>query len=162
MAKIKVLFVCMGNICRSPTAEGMFRHKIGQQLEHLFAIDSAGTHAFHVGDAPDLRAQKAAKARGIDLSCQRARKFMFDDFHRYDYILAMDDDNYTTLKNTCPAEHTHKIKYFLEFAPQFNTVKVPDPYYGGVNGFEQVLNMVEAAAIGFIVHLKKQNLIQQD
>ena len=161
MSKIKVLFVCMGNICRSPTAEGVFRHTTEhQQLAHLFTIDSAGTHAFHIGDAPDLRAQKAARDRGIDLSQQRARKFIVGDFHDYGYVLAMDDDNYSILKRACPAEQDHKIRYFLEFAPHLSSVEVPDPYYGGTYGFERVLDMVEAASLGFIEDLKQKGVIK--
>lgn len=161
MSKIKVLFVCMGNICRSPTAEGVFRHAIEQQnLAHLFSIDSAGTHAFHIGDAPDLRSQQVALERGIDLSSQRARKFIVGDFHDFDYVLAMDDDNYSILKRACPSEHEHKISYFLEFAPQLDTVDVPDPYYGGSYGFERVLDLVETASLGFIENLKQNELIK--
>ena len=161
MSKIKVLFVCMGNICRSPTAEGVFRNTVEQQqLEHLFSIDSAGTHAYHIGDAPDLRSQGAAMDRGVDLSGQRARKFIVGDFHDYDYVLAMDDDNYAILKKACPKELSHKIRYFLEFAPHLNTVEVPDPYYDGGYGFERVLDLVEAASIGFIENLQDQEVIK--
>lgn len=161
MPKIKVLFVCMGNICRSPTAEGVFRNTVEQQqLDHIFSIDSAGTHAYHIGDAPDLRAQRAAMDRGIDLSGLRARKFIVGDFDDFDYLLAMDNDNYSILKKACPEDQGHKIRYFLEFAPHFDTVEVPDPYFGGDHGFERVLDMVEAASIGFIKDLQQQEVIK--
>ncbi|MGR8952951.1 MAG: low molecular weight protein-tyrosine-phosphatase, partial [Gammaproteobacteria bacterium] len=117
MEKIKVLFVCMGNICRSPTAEGVFTKLVSERrLAQHFKIDSAGTHAYHVGNAPDLRAEKAAGERGVDISHLRARKFVHGDFEDFDYILAMDDDNYTILSSACPAPHRHKISYFLDYA----------------------------------------------
>ncbi len=156
MKKISVLFVCMGNICRSPTAEGVFLSFLKEQeLEHLFQVDSAGTHAYHVGDSPDMRAQKAALNRGIDLSNQSARKFVYGDFEDYDYILAMDEDNYRILMKACPEVYQNKIKFFLEFAPHLETLEVPDPYYGGKYGFERVLDMVEDASIGFLEKLKQ-------
>ncbi|PKM12433.1 MAG: phosphotyrosine protein phosphatase [Gammaproteobacteria bacterium HGW-Gammaproteobacteria-3] len=160
MKKIKVLFVCMGNICRSPTAEGVFTHLINtQDLQHYFDIDSAGTHAYHVGEAPDHRAQKAAQERGIALEHLRARKVIIGDFFDYDYLLAMDEENYTTLINACPEENKHKIKYFLEYAPHLGVREVPDPYYGGRFGFERVLDLVEAAALGFLTALKEQGIL---
>lgn len=160
MRKIKVLFVCMGNICRSPTAEGVFNYLLeSRQLSRYFDVDSAGTHAYHVGDAPDLRAQKAARDRGIELKQLRARKVVHADFEAFDYILAMDDDNYQILFEACPTQHQHKLSLFLEFAPQLNQREVPDPYYGGSNGFERVLDMVEAASEGFLQTLKQQGKI---
>ncbi len=149
--KIKVLFVCMGNICRSPTAEGVFRKLLNEkQLHDRFHIDSAGTHAFHVNEAPDLRAQKAAAERDIDLSNIRARKVVHGDFEDFDHILAMDSENYEILMAACPEDHRHKIKYFLDFAPHLGEREVPDPYYGGKFGFERVINMVEEASLGFL------------
>ncbi len=154
MEKVKVLFVCMGNICRSPTAEGVFTHLVqNRKLAHRFSIDSAGTHAYHIGDAPDLRSQKAALERGIDISHLRGRKVIFGDFEDFDFLLAMDDDNHALLVNACPKQHQHKIHYFLNFAPQLKTREVPDPYYGGEQGFERVLDMIEAASDGFLKHL---------
>ncbi len=156
MEKIRVLFVCMGNICRSPTAEGVFQKILqSEQLDHQFDIDSAGTHAYHVGDAPDLRAQKAAKDRGVDLAKLRARKVIVGDYHDFDYLLVMDEDNHQLVMEFCPDEHKHKIKYFLEYAPHLNTLEVPDPYYGGKYGFERVLDMVEDASTGFLSSLKQ-------
>jgi protein-tyrosine phosphatase len=157
MEKIKVLFVCMGNICRSPTAEGVFTHLVhSQKIAHHFQIDSAGTHAYHIGDAPDLRSQKTALNRGIDISHLRGRKVIFGDFDDFDFILAMDDENHAILMNACPAQHQHKISHFLSFAPQLNTREVPDPYYGGAQGFERVLDMIEAASEGFLNHLRAE------
>ncbi len=156
--KTKVLFVCMGNICRSPTAEGVFRRLVEEKrLQHRFHIDSAGTHAYHVNEAPDLRAQRAAQERGVDLSGIRARKVVYGDFEDFDHILAMDSENHAILMEACPPEHQHKIQYFLDFAPHVGEREVPDPYYGGSYGFERVLNMVEEASMGFINHiLEKQ------
>lgn len=160
MAKIKVLFVCMGNICRSPTAEGVFAKLLKERaLEHFFTIDSAGTHAYHVGEAPDLRAQKAALERGIELTHLRARKVIMGDFEDFDFLLAMDDENYATLSAACPDQYKAKIKYFLDYAPQLGTRAVPDPYYGGKYGFERVLDLIEEASSGFLNALQKQGLV---
>ena len=157
MEKIKVLFVCMGNICRSPTAEGVFTHLVySQKIAPLFQIDSAGTHAYHIGDAPDLRSQKTALNRGIDISHLRGRKVIFGDFDDFDFILAMDDANHSILMNACPTQHQHKISHFLSFAPQLKTREVPDPYYGGAQGFDRVFDMIEAASEGFLNHLRAE------
>ena len=126
MEKIKVLFVCMGNICRSPTAEGVFTHLVhSQKIAPLFQIDSAGTHAYHIGDAPDLRSQKTALNRGIDISHLRGRKVTFGDFDDFDFILAMDDANHAILTDACPPALQHKIHYFLSFAPQLKIRVTP-------------------------------------
>lgn len=163
MEKIKVLFVCMGNICRSPTAEGVFTKLITEQdLAHHFVIDSAGTHAYHIGNPPDLRSQKAAKERGIELAHLRARKVDRDDFEKFDYVLAMDDDNYSILISACPEHHQYKIQYFLEYAPHLGTREVPDPYYGGKYGFERVLDMVEDASVGLLEALQKTGRIKSN
>lgn len=155
MKKIKVLFVCMGNICRSPTAEGVFVKLLKEQdLDQRFLVDSAGTHAYHIGEAPDLRAQKAARERGVELAHIRGRKVIMGDFEDFDFLLAMDNDNYSILLNACPEPHKDKIKYFLDYAPHLGTREVPDPYYGGNYGFEQVLNMVEEASEGFLKSLR--------
>ena len=156
MEKIKVLFVCMGNICRSPTAEGVFCSLLDeQQLVAQFKVESAGTHAYHIGESPDLRAQRAASDRGVNLAKITARKVIYADFEDFDYILAMDEDNYSDLMGACPEEYKDKIKYFLEYAPLLNTLQVPDPYYGGKYGFERVLDMVEDASVGFLDSLKQ-------
>ncbi len=150
MSQIKVLFVCMGNICRSPTAEGVFSKLINDMnVANRFHLDSAGTHAYHVGESPDSRAQETAGQRGIDLSKIRARKVNSNDFEEFDYILAMDTDNFHLLMQACPQHHQHKIKRFLDFAPEHDVSDVPDPYFGGQNGFDLVFDLVEAASRGF-------------
>jgi protein-tyrosine phosphatase len=149
--KVTVLFVCMGNICRSPTAEGVFRHVVeNSHLSGKIEIDSAGTHAYHVGEAPDHRAQTTANTRGIDISDLKARRVSEEDFDRFDYIIAMDRDNLSILLTQCPDEHREKIHLFLGFAEHLNESEVPDPYYGGQYGFERVFDMVEAAAKGLL------------
>lgn len=156
---VKVLFVCMGNICRSPTAEGVFRHLAGRHgLESLVEIDSAGTHAYHIGNPPDRRSQAATLRRGIDISAQQARRVEVADFETFDYILAMDEENIENLHALCPPEHRHKVRLFLEFAPHLGSREVPDPYYGGLSGFERVLDMIEAAAEGLIEEVKRRQL----
>lgn len=150
-----ILFVCMGNICRSPTAEGMFRKVLGERAPELrIEVDSAGTHAYHVGEPPDPRSQRAARRRGIDLSRQRARLVSTVDFERYDLVLAMDELNRDTLIDQCAPEFHDRIRLFLEFAPQLGLAAVPDPYYGGSTGFEYVLDLVEEASTGLIEHLR--------
>ncbi len=153
--KIKVLFVCMGNICRSPTAEGVFRKLVNQkELADRFHIDSAGTIGYHAGEAPDNRAQIAAKKRGYDLSFIRARQVVQEDFNIFDYILAMDSENLRNLKAIADDRHHHKIELFLKHADGASTKEVPDPYYGGHDGFERVLDLIEQASNGFIDKLK--------
>jgi protein-tyrosine phosphatase len=151
-----VLFVCMGNICRSPTAEGVFRHKVKQaNLEEEISIDSAGTHAYHVGNSPDPRAQEAARKRDIDLSQQRARRVNVEDFTKFDYVIAMDESNRDDLLAICPAGYEDRIYLFLDFA-ECEETEVPDPYYGQGRGFEIVLNLVEQAAVGLLDHIRKE------
>ena len=157
MRKIKILFVCMGNICRSPTAEGVFSALVAKKkLSEHFKIDSAGTHAYHIGDAPDLRAQKAARDRGVELKHLRARKVVDVDFEQFDYILVMDDENYQAVDQSCPDEFKHKVALFLDYAPHLASREVPDPYYGGAYGFERVLDMVEAASEGLLTALQQR------
>lgn len=148
---ISVLFCCMGNICRSPTAHGVFRQLLRENnLEHRVLVDSAGTHAYHIGEPPDRRSQQAAKARGVDLSDIRARAAVPEDFVRFHYVLAMDRDNFDFLSALCPPGQEGKLRLFMEFAPHLGQSDVPDPYYGGVRGFEQVLDMIESAAQGLL------------
>lgn len=156
---VKVLFVCLGNICRSPTAEGVFRTLlIREGLESVVAVDSAGTHAYHVGSAPDARAQEAARRRGVDLSSFRGRQVEPSDFREFDYILAMDADNHGNLR-TIAGEHHHKLRLFMEYADNFEENEVPDPYYGGDNGFERVLDMIENASEGLLRELRRVHSI---
>lgn len=159
MEGVSVLFVCMGNICRSPTAHGVFRSLVEREgLTHLISIDSAGTHAYHVGNPPDRRAQATASARGIDLSDLVARRVEVVDFDRFDYLLAMDQDNFLALSEICPAPQREKIHLFMDFAPHMRTREVPDPYYGGPAGFERVFDLVEAAAAGLLQDIRRRHL----
>lgn len=154
---LRVLFVCMGNICRSPMAEGVFKRHVAEAgLSGQIASDSAGTHGYHVGEAPDPRAQKAAQQRGYDISGLRARQVMRDDFSEFDYVLAMDESNRRLLAGLCPEHQAGKLKLFMEFHADPATHEVPDPYYGGKQGFERVLDLVEAAAQGLLSHLRAQ------
>jgi len=145
--RVTVLFVCMGNICRSPTAQGVFEHLLEEaRLREHIDVDSAGTHAYHIGERPDKRATQAAAGRGIDLSRQRARRVEAADFARFDYVLAMDSSNLEDLIAICPQQHRDKIQLFLEFAEDLSQREVPDPYYGGDQGFERVLDLIEMGA----------------
>jgi protein-tyrosine phosphatase len=154
--KVSVLFVCMGNICRSPTAEGVFRHHVAEAgLDALFEIDSAGTHAYHVGEPPDRRAQEAATRRGVSLADIRARRVAAEDFGRFHHIIAMDEDNLVMLHEQADAAHRDKIRLFLEFGSGPET-EVPDPYYGGTTGFERVLDLVEDASRGLLEVLRQR------
>ena len=144
--KVAVLFVCMGNICRSPTAEGVFRHVVTEAgLADRFEIDSAGTHAYHIDEAPDRRARAAAEKRGVSLENIVARRVADTDFEQFDYIIAMDEDNQQRLLEQAPEEQQSKIHLFLSFSAN-DVTDVPDPYYGGAVGFERVLDLVEMAA----------------
>ena len=155
--KVKVLFVCMGNICRSPTAQGVFEQLVETHgLSELVLVDSAGTHAYHVGEQPDQRAAQAASRRGIDMSRQRARRVSEADFDEFDLVVAMDRANYEDLGEVCPPGHQSKLRLFLEFAPDVAEQEVPDPYYGGPGGFERVLDLVETAAVGLLADIRQQ------
>lgn len=151
---IRVLFVCLGNICRSPTAEAVFRTRLeAQQLAHRIECDSAGTAGYHAGEAPDRRATQAALARGYDMSAIRARQVQLEDFEQFDLILAMDHSNLDELRRRADKAFQHKLKLFLEFADAA-VQEVPDPYYGGREGFDQVLDLVESASEGLLQHLR--------
>ena len=155
---IKVLFVCMGNICRSPTAQGVFENLVaGASLAEHIQVDSAGTHAYHIGEPPDARAAEAALRRGVDLSPQKARRVMPADFVKFDYVLAMDLRNYEDLSALCEPAHLPKLRLFLEYAPDLRMQEVPDPYYGGATGFERVLDLIEAAAQGLLADIRQQH-----
>jgi protein-tyrosine phosphatase len=154
-SKTRVLFVCMGNICRSPTAEGVFRYYAEQAgLADRLEIDSAGTHAYHVGEPADRRARAAAERRGMSLDGIRARRVSAQDYQRFDYIIAMDEDNLARLRDEAPDGHDARLHLFLEFAAGSET-EVPDPYYGGAAGFERVLDLVEDASRGLLETLSR-------
>jgi protein-tyrosine phosphatase len=156
VTRTRVLFVCLGNICRSPTAEGVFRHRVREAgLHELIEIDSAGTHAYHVGEPPDARAQQAARQRGIDISDLRGRQVVRRDIERFDFVLAMDRENYENLLAICPPGLEHKVRLFMEFAPD-QPLEVPDPYFGGASGFDRVLDMIEAAAQGLLEEIHRR------
>jgi protein-tyrosine phosphatase len=151
----RVLFVCMGNICRSPTAEGVFRKLLAERAPELdVLVDSAGTHDYHAGHPPDPRAIRAAERRGVDIKALRARQVTGRDFEHFELVLAMDELNRHTLLEHAPPEFHSRIKLLLEFAPHLGRLDVPDPYYGGSTGFEYVLDLVEEAGAGVIEHLK--------
>lgn len=148
----------MGNICRSPTAEGVARTLAERAgLASVFEFDSAGTHGFHIGSPPDKRARQAAEGRGYDLSSLKARQVGSCDFSRFDYILAMDRENLDLLRQACPAEHQHKLGLMLEYSTRFDEEEVPDPYYGGPEGFQRVLDLIEDAATGLLEQLAKKS-----
>lgn len=154
--KIKILFVCMGNICRSPTAEGTFVDQVAKHgVQDLFEIDSAGTHAYHIGKAPDTRSQQSASKFGVNLSSQRARQVHESDFYHYDHIFAMDASNLEDLRRICPAEHTHKLSLMLDNIPENNGKSVPDPYFEG--GFDQVFEMLDRASDFLLQKLLKNS-----
>lgn len=158
-ARFRVLFVCMGNLCRSPTAEAVFRRQA--ELAGLWpAVQcaSAGTHDFHVGSAPDGRARAAALQRGYDMSRQRGRHVSDEDFGRYDMVLAMDAQNMELLRKRCPTEHVQKLGMLMEFARRHAVTDVPDPYYGSARGFDLVLDMIEDACCALLEHIRDERL----
>ncbi len=154
MNTASVLMCCMGNICRSPTAEGVLRAKLAAAgLAARVQVDSAGTHDYYVGGPPDARAIEHAAQRGYDLSAQRARTVQRADFERFDLLLAMDHDNFARLQAACPLAFRPKLRLLMSFAPQWACDTVPDPYEGGPAGFERVLDLVESACDGVLTHL---------
>ncbi|MBX6364548.1 MAG: low molecular weight phosphotyrosine protein phosphatase [Gemmatimonadetes bacterium] len=159
-APIRVLFVCLGNICRSPTAEGVFRHVVtAAGLAARFDIDSAGTGSWHVGEPPDARAAAAAQRRGIRLS-GRARQLRREDLRTFHYVLAMDAENLRTIERLRDAAASAQIRLFREFDPAAGDgLDVPDPYYGGPDGFETVLDIVERAALGLLEHIRREHAL---
>jgi protein-tyrosine phosphatase len=154
MAKRRLLFVCLGNICRSPMAEGVFRRVAAEEgVLHLFEIDSAGMGHWHIGQAPDRRAQAAARTRGIDISNQTARQVTRSDFAAFDLLIAMDGSNFADLSELAPKEARHKVRRFLDYAPHVGTRDVPDPFFGGSDGFDHALDLIEEAARGLLADL---------
>ena len=156
--KVSVVFVCMGNICRSPTAEAVFRHYVESAgMSGQILIDSAGTHDYHIGDKPDVRAQLAAQQRGYDMSNLRGRQVEEEDFRRFDYVLAMDMANLGILQSIAPRDSDTRARLFLDYARHHREREVPDPYYGGADGFERVLDMVEDAAQGLLEEIRQKH-----
>ncbi len=157
---VRVLFVCMGNICRSPLAHGFFEQLLEQEgLQDRVAVDSAGTHSYHVGDPPDERAQRSALIRGFDIREQRARRVQVSDFEQFDYVLAMDNENRANLEQLCvDTVQRQKLRLLLAFAPHLSEREVPDPYYGGSSGFERVIDLVEEASYGLLEDIRQHHL----
>jgi protein-tyrosine phosphatase len=155
--QISVLFVCLGNICRSPMAEGVFRQVVADAgLSHRFNIDSSGTGSWHVGRPPDIRAQQALGLRGIDISPLRARQVTRDDFKSFDLVLAMDRSNYDRLMTLAPDVYEPNIRLFMKYAPEMGICEIPDPFFGGPEGFDYVLNLIEVASRGLLASLMKE------
>jgi low molecular weight protein-tyrosine phosphatase len=153
---MRILFVCLGNICRSPSAEAVLRAIAAREAPELaLEVDSAGTAGYHIGDTPDSRSQAAALRRGYDMSAHRARIVEAVDFERFDLLLAMDNNNLDVLRKRAPAAYRERTRLFMEFAPESGLDEVPDPYYGGPAGFEQVLDLVEEASRGLLSQLRK-------
>lgn len=156
---VRVLFVCTGNICRSPTAEGVFRALVeAAGLAGRIAVDSAGTIAYHAGEPPDERTQATALDRGIDLSRQRARQLVDADFQHFDYLVALDRSHHSRLVEACPPDESHRICMLMDFAPDSGIRDVPDPYYGGSGGFDRVFDMVAAGAAGLLEDIRERHL----
>lgn len=155
---IRILFVCLGNICRSPSAEGVCRALIEREgLGDRVQVESAGTHSYHTGKPPDRRAQRAAAGRGLDLSPLRARRATREDFQRFDYVIAMDRENAADLKRICPPGAEDRLARLMDFAPERGERDVPDPYYGGAEGFETMLDLIEAGVRGLLDHLRRHH-----
>lgn len=155
--QVGVLFVCMGNICRSPTAEGVFQKLVAEAgLGERIRIDSAGTHAYHIGEPPDPRSQQTAQRRGIQLGHLRARQVEAGDFLRFDYLLAMDQGNYQILSQARQHvfEEAGRLSLMMDFAPHLGISEVPDPYYGGGSGFDAVFDMLEEASAGLLAEIR--------
>lgn len=159
MYKVRVLFVCLGNICRSPTAQGVFQKMVDDSgLSADIFVDSAGTSSWHIGEPPDKRSSAAALKAGYDLSAQRGRQAVRRDFDNFDYILAMDKANLSELQNLCPAKYKGHLGLFLPFAWDLAYTEVPDPYHGNGEGFKVVLSLVEAASAALLTHIKINDL----
>ena len=154
--QIKILFVCMGNICRSPTAQGVFQALVDQHgLGDRIRVDSAGTHSYHIGHAPDLRSQAMARSRGVELSKLRSRQFEAADFAEFDFVIAMDQSNYNNLESLKWNDSRARLSLMLEFSDRYNEIEVPDPYYGD-DGFDLVFDMISDASTGLLKTIKRE------
>lgn len=155
--QVSVLFVCLGNICRSPTSEGVFRSVVeSQALDFEIEVDSAGTAGYHIGQPPDSRAIDAAAKRGVGISNLRARRLNRLDYEKFDYIIGMDLSNYQDLVSMSPVDYKGQVRLFMDFASDWADREIPDPYYGGHDGFERVLDMIESASLGLIEDIRKR------
>lgn len=154
---VKVLFVCMGNICRSPTAHGIFQQLVDEQgLGDSIQVDSAGTHSYHIGNPPDSRSQATARERGVDLSGLRARRFVSDDFQEFDYVIGMDQDNVAYMQSKRPDDAGSEAQLMLRYSNQYTRPDVPDPYFGN-DGFDLVFDMIDDASRGLLRHIRNQH-----
>jgi len=154
--KVAVLFVCMGNICRSPTAHGVFQAMVDDQgLSDRILVDSAGTHSYHIGSPPDIRSQDTAQARGVDLTGLRARQFGSDDFFNFDFLLAMDHSNLSNMSSLRMANPRARLELMLEYSQKYKQKEVPDPYFGN-DGFELVFDLISDASAGLLRHIRQQ------
>ena len=155
---IRVLFICTGNVCRSPLAQGVFEDLVRREgLEGEIYVDSAGTRAYVLGRAPDPRAQESARRRGLDLGSQRARRIRPEDCEEFDYVLTMDEENYRAVAALCQGG-SGEVRPLLDYAPDWSESEVPDPFYSGLEGFEHVLDLVEEASGGLLEEIKKKHL----
>ena len=154
---VSVLFVCMGNICRSPTAHGVFQQLVDDQgLADIIRVDSAGTHSYHIGNPPDARSQAAAKDRGVDLSGLRARRFVAADFEDFDYLIGMDEDNVRHMQALSPEDANTRAELMLDYSNQYTRPDVPDPYFGN-DGFDLVFDMIDDASKGLLRHIRNKH-----
>ncbi len=154
---VKVLFVCMGNLCRSPLSQGVFEKLVSDAgLSKMIQVDSAGTHTYYIDSRPDKRAQTIAKKRGYDLSRQRARRLTSFDLENFDYLVAMDRDNMDYLKSNCPPGMESKLRLLMTFTANCGFEEIPDPFYGGLSGFERVVNLIEDAVPGLLNEIRSR------
>ena len=157
---VKVLFVCFGNICRSPMAQGALTRLLEREgLLEQVEVSSAGTHTYHLSSSPDERARRAMQRRGIDIGGISAKRLAPDDFQRFDYLIAMDRDNFRFLQEQCPEELRGKLSMLMDYAPHFHAAEVPDPYYGPEIWFDRVLDMIDAAAEGLLSELRRRHFL---
>ncbi|MCP4429872.1 MAG: low molecular weight phosphotyrosine protein phosphatase [Gammaproteobacteria bacterium] len=155
--QVNVIFVCMGNICRSPTAHGVFQTLVDEHnLSDVIGVESAGTHSYHIGNPPDLRSQSTALKNNVDLSALKARRFIRDDFDDFDYIIGMDADNIADMQSIEPESHEANVVLMLEYSTKYDQKEIPDPYFGN-DGFDMVFDMIEDASTGLLNHIRSKH-----